>query len=237
MRVADVALILYLLKTIKIPLFVVIKRCSMITTIIVDYLYSGKLPTRELLISSFLVLAGGIVAGYDTLDGDLWEYALIVSSCFSTSLISVVTYVYNDKGVLNVFDLNFFYAVIGLPFSYIVTSYNGEFAKIYSVLSGGEFLGSMPPPKMKMYMIISGGLGIWINMFALLCVTINGPISINLTSVFKDFGLTYVGYLIFSDDKVTPAGLLGIALSFFGASYYLWTKYVESEAAKAKKVK
>ena len=95
-------------------------------------------------------------------------------------------------------------------------------------------MGKIPDVKMKMYMIISGGLGIWINMFALLCVTINGPISINLTSIFKDFGLTYIGYLIFSDDKVTPAGLLGMTLSFLGASYYCWTKYVDSEANKKK---
>lgn len=42
MRVVEVLFGLYSLKAVNIPLFLTIRRCSMITTIIVDYLYAGK---------------------------------------------------------------------------------------------------------------------------------------------------------------------------------------------------
>jgi len=45
MRVVEVLFGLYSLKAVNIPLFLTIRRCSMITTIIVDYLYAGKKPS------------------------------------------------------------------------------------------------------------------------------------------------------------------------------------------------
>ena len=44
-KIIDVLFGLYSLKAVNIPLFLTIRRCSMITTIIVDYLYAGKAPS------------------------------------------------------------------------------------------------------------------------------------------------------------------------------------------------
>lgn len=75
------------------------------------------------------------------------------------------------------------------------------------------------------YILISGSFGILITMTALLCVTINGPISMNITGIFKDVGLTYAGFFLFSDAKVTPSNMIGMSLSLFGASYFCYQKY------------
>ena len=45
MRVVEVLFGLYSVKAVNIPLFLTLRRCSMLTTIIVDYLYAGKQPT------------------------------------------------------------------------------------------------------------------------------------------------------------------------------------------------
>ena len=85
---------------------------------------------------------------------------------------------------------------------------------------------------MVSYILISGSFGILITMTALLCVTINGPISMNITGIFKDVVLTYAGFLLFSDTKVTPANIFGMSLSLFGASYFCYCKYLDSQKAK-----
>lgn len=82
---------------------------------------------------------------------------------------------------------------------------------------------------MATYIMISGSFGILITMTALLCVTINGPISMNITGIFKDVYLTYAGFLFFSDTKVTPSSLVGMSLSLFGAAYFCYTKYRDSQ--------
>jgi len=74
-------------------------------------------------------------------------------------------------------------------------------------------------------------------MSALLCVTINGPISMNITGIFKDVGLTFAGFLFFSDAKLTPTNAFGMGLSLVGAVYFCVKKYQAIKADEAKKVK
>lgn len=94
---------------------------------------------------------------------------------------------------------------------------------------GDAVNGKVADMTMVSYILISGSFGILITMTALLCVTINGPISMNITGIFKDVVLTYAGFLFFSDTKVTPSNIIGMSLSLFGASYYCYSKYSDSQ--------
>jgi len=62
---------------------------------------------------------------------------------------------------------------------------------------------------MSKYILVSGTFGIIITMAGLLCTTINGPISMNITGIFKDVFLTYAGFFILNDAKVTTFNLIG----------------------------
>ena len=105
-------------------------------------------------------------------------------------------------------------------------------------MSGGQLKnGQIADSKMVMYIMISGSFGILITMTALLCVTINGPISMNITGIFKDVGLTVAGFLFFSDTKLTASNLVGTALSFIGATYFCYSKYSASQEAAKKSAK
>jgi len=64
---------------------------------------------------------GGVIAGYETFDDDMWGYALIMGNNFATALVNVLTSVYNEKRMVNAFDLNFYFALIGLPLCYALT--------------------------------------------------------------------------------------------------------------------
>jgi len=75
------------------------------------------------------------------------------------------------------------------------------------------------------YICISGSFGILITMTALLCVTVNGPISMNITGIFKDVFLTVIGFVMFADAKVTQSTIIGVSFSMIGAIYFCWTKY------------
>lgn len=237
MRIVDVVLVLYLLKTVNIPLYTVIKRCGLLSTIILEYLINRKVPTRELMIATFFVGTGGLIATDDALDGSVWEYVLVFVSCFTTSLISIVTEMYNDRKIVNIFDINFYFALLGLPVCFAVTYTAGEFADLQSIVTAGKFHGKAIDSSMTYYIIVSGFCGILINMFTLLCVTVNGPISSNITGIFKDVGLTVLGFAFFKDAKATPQILLGISLSFIGATYYVWIKYQINKKKEVDKIK
>lgn len=50
----------------------------------------------------------------------------------------------------------------------------------------------------------------------------------NITGIFKDVGLTFAGFLFFSDTKLTTANAIGMSLSLFGACYFCFKKYQDS---------
>jgi len=120
-KIIDVLFGLYSLKAVNIPLFLTFRRCAMITTVIVDYLYAGKKPSETLLIASFFVVCGALVAGYETFNNDMWGYVLIMCNNFASAFANVVTSVYNEKKAVQAFDLNFYFAMIGLPMSFLIT--------------------------------------------------------------------------------------------------------------------
>ena len=59
----------------------------------------------------------------------------------------------------------------------------------------------------------------------LLTLKMIGPIGVNIAGVCKDVFLTYIGFLMFDDVKVTEKVLFGLFLSFVGAFYYAQAKY------------
>ena len=121
-KIIDVLFGLYSLKAVNIPLFLTFRRCAMVTTIIVDYFVGGKTPSQTLLISAFFVVVGALIAGYETFDSNAMGYILIMGNNFSSAFANVVTAVYNEKKVVQAFDLNFYFALIGLPLSFAITS-------------------------------------------------------------------------------------------------------------------
>lgn len=187
-----------------------------------------------MLIATFLIVSGALIAGYETLNDDWWGYVLIMCNNFATAFVNVVTSVYNQKKMVNAFDLNFYFALIGLPLSLAITSHTGEFAELTNMLMNGSGKQDDDSAGMVTCILISGTFGILITMTALLCVTINGPISMNITGIFKDVGLTFAGFLFFSDTKLTVPSAIGMSISLLGAMYFCYMKYLDSIKQAAK---
>ena len=116
MKVVEVFFGLYSLKAINIPLFLTARRCSIMTTILVDYLYAGKKPTSVLLITMMFVVIGAIVAGSENIEANWYGFILVFGNNLASAMINVVASVYNEKKVVQAFDLNFYFALFNLHF-------------------------------------------------------------------------------------------------------------------------
>ncbi len=79
-----------------------------------------------LLISATFIVVGAIVAGYETFDNNAVGYALIMVNNLATAFVNVIASVFNETKLVNPFDLNFYFATIGLPLSLAIITYNGE---------------------------------------------------------------------------------------------------------------
>ena len=118
------------------------------------------------------------------------------------------------------FEINFFFACLGLPLMTALCSYYGELGLLQEALAFDE-----ARPGLNYMCLLSGSFGILIMMTTILTVTLAGPIAINIAGILKDGVLTYAGFLFFDDIKATPSVMAGLGISFSGALSYLAYKY------------
>jgi len=74
--------------------------------------------------------------------------------------------------------------------------------------------------------LLSGSMGIVITIVSLLTVTVCGPLALNITGTIKDVALTYAGFIFFDDVQATTSIIVGLGMSFAGASYFSYSKYL-----------
>ena len=72
-----------------------------------------------------------------------------------------------------------------------------------------------------MMITTNGLLGVAYTLTVFNLVKLGGPIMVNISGTMKDVGLTYIGFAFFDDSKVTNKVLIGLGISFAGASYTL----------------
>lgn len=208
---------LYSVKNVNIPLFLTFRRCAIIFTIMVQYITQGTIPSGIQQLCTALMLSGALTAGWDTIDSGLFGYLLVMGNNLSQSMYNVAASTQKPEQKLSAFELNFYFASIGLPLMYVITNYQGEFHLISEALNGDNF-------DLKANIFISGISGILITMFNLLTVMVVGPLAINIGGIIKDVLLTYLGFILFSDANLTAKVALGLLMSFTGAIIFTHDK-------------
>ena len=212
---------LYAVKHIPIPLFGAVRRCAILGTIIVQYLIENKLPDSKLSITTFILLLGAIIAGHDSLDANALGYALVWGNNLAQSFQNVLVSKFNADGKITPFEINFFFALIGLPITLFLTVMLGEFGKLFEVFFDPDTRG------LALCVLMSGCFGILITITTVLVSAVCGPVANNVSGTLKDIGLTYAGFVFFDDIKVTKSVLAGLGLSFAGAVFLAWNRVKE----------
>jgi len=74
---------LYAVKNVNIPIFLCFRRCAIICTIIVEFVISFTLPGIPKGLCAIIMVAGALVAGWETLDSGSFGYFLVFCNNFS----------------------------------------------------------------------------------------------------------------------------------------------------------
>jgi hypothetical protein len=74
---------LFSVKLVNIPMFLTFRRCSVLATIVVDFIALGNKPNASLVYSSTLLIVGAIIAGWETLSVDAFGYMIIWCNNFA----------------------------------------------------------------------------------------------------------------------------------------------------------
>ncbi len=126
---------LYAVKNVSIPIFLTFRRGSLLTTFIVSYIVGGKYPDFYAVAKLSVVIFGACLSGWENLNRDWFGYLLVWFTNMSGSIYSVFVNKYNNDKKVTAFELNFYYAWIGLPIFLTVTIATGELHLIWHGLT------------------------------------------------------------------------------------------------------
>lgn len=203
-------------------MFLTFRRCCSLATVTTNYFLFGNEPSTNLLISIALQVGGALIAGYDTLFADGFGYLLIWGNNYAQAFQNILASKYNADKKVGAFDMNFFFALIGLPLSLAISLYTGEIEKLQDV-----FLGPKADMGLGGCILISGAFGIGITVSSLLTTTLCGPFAVNFAGSVGHLFLTFAGFMMFDDATLTTNMLIGLVLSFTGAAHFCVCKYQE----------
>lgn len=126
---------LYSVKIVNIPMFVTIRRCALLTTVLANYIVNRAVPDAKLRTSVTLSTFGAFLAGIETLTTDWFGYLLVWMNNLCQSGYNIyVNKVNKEKKVLP-FEINFYFALCGLPISLLYTVISGEINEFGNTLN------------------------------------------------------------------------------------------------------
>ena len=137
----------------------------------------------------------------------------------------------NGQKIVNAFEINFFFSLIGLPLMLGVVTSTGDISALYQVI----FEPADDAEGLRFMLLVSGCFGFVITMSILLTITLCGPIALNISGTLKDVVLTALGFFFFPNDvQVSTSLFIGLTLSFTGATYFSYNKYKDHKEKEAR---
>eukprot|EP00760_Papus_ankaliazontas_P015146 PhM_4_TR16371/c0_g1_i1/m.77377/K15281/SLC35D; solute carrier family 35 len=213
-------------KTINMPMFVLLRRFSIVMTLYLESYLLGKVHERLVHISVSLMILGAMIAAANDFTIDIWGYTFILLNDVFTALNGVLLRKKVDvRDKLTTEGVMFYNTLFSTPFLVLVMalSPSHEFSRIAAFPGWGN-------PRFIVCLVLSGVMGFILNFSYYLCTTVNSPLTTTVVGCLKNVLSTYCGMLIRTSSGVpeyhyTPLNFVGLNISVFGSLLYSSVEY------------
>jgi solute carrier family 35 protein len=211
--VANVAVGLIGLSMVNVPMFFCIRRLVSPMILFYEYLFLNKVADTNVQGAVALIVAGTVMAGWDTLNSDIRGYAVTFVNNLCTAASSSSQKQFSDTTKLGAVGTLFYTSLTAFPLCVLLAVLTGEVPALieFPHLFDSSFWFGF---------IVSLSLGPLLTYSSILCTTYNSPLAMSITGNVKDVASTSLGAILFPGFLATPKTLGGLALSFAGAGFY-----------------
>ncbi|GFT22845.1 hypothetical protein NPIL_274731 [Nephila pilipes] len=209
---------LYALGGMSIPMYIAVKRCAPIVTLILSVVVLKKaIPSMNIILAVVLISMGCILASLGDLEFDLIAYIYGALSVIVQGLyLTLAQKSLEEMSALLVLYITSYNTI---PV-FIITSILYEAQQIvqYKHFSDFGFILCF------VFQVVTGVL---LNYSLFLCTAKNSALTTSLVGVLKSILQTVIGFFTFGGVKLNSLNILGISLNMFGGIMYTYTKYYE----------
>ncbi|ESO03759.1 hypothetical protein HELRODRAFT_191951 [Helobdella robusta] len=212
-------------QNISLPMFTVLRRFSILFTMIAEYWILKTKATPKVQLCVFLMIFGAIVAAIDDLSFQLHGYLLVLTNNIFTAANGVYTKQKLEAKELGELGLIFYNSLFMLPLSFALTYFTGDIDKAISYTGWIDysfcisFSSSCIMGFVLMYSIIS-------------CTNHNSALTTTIIGVLKNLFITYLGMVIGGDYKFSIINFIGVNISVSGSLFYTYITFISSNQKK-----
>jgi solute carrier family 35 len=202
-----------------VPMFIVLRRFTMVITIVIERLFFSSTHNWQVLSSVGVMISGALIAAAADLAFNLRGYVSILTNDLLTSIYLIMVKNLPAARTTDTYTLLYYNALISMVPLAITSIVLGDMPRIWAhpALSDHRFLFAISA---------AVGLGLSVGHSQYLCTRVNDPLTTSVSGSLKNILMTGIGIFAFGDYVYDVTNVVGICISMVGGIWYaLYTAF------------
>jgi drug/metabolite transporter (DMT)-like permease len=216
------------LQYVSVPTYGMLKRASIVFTMMFDWWLHERKPSTAILHSVAIMAVGALLMGFTDLSFSFIGYAAGIASSAFQSLFLVLSNKYFSDQHLSAMDSAKVHCAASVPAHALLFLLSTEPSEMLSPATWSN-------PGFASCFAASCVLGVALIASTQICSLVNTPLTVVVTGNAKSVGQALLGILLFGS-RHPPLNVLGIVIGFLGSFYYAKSKWDEQQSRARSKV-